>query len=209
MSDRKKDVVIKLPPPRVESGFSIEKALQYRRSVRVFSPDPISLADLGQLLWAAQGVTGTGGLRTSPSAGATYPIEVYVANGRVTGLPPGLFKYRPPKHDLVRAHEDAHEGDFLHDLSEAAIGQGSVFTAAAVVVLTAVHERTTLVYGKRGIRYVDNEIGHAAENLFLQAVALGLGAVAVGAFDDEAVARVLRLPAAHRPLYLLPVGKPA
>jgi len=205
MNDPGKNVVVNLPPPRAESGFSIERALRLRRSVRVFSPDPMALSDLSQLLWAVQGITGPDGVRTSPSAGATYPLEVYVASGRVTGLAAGICRYRPPEHDLIRVHE----GEFLRDLSEAAVGQSSIHMAAAVFVLTAVHERTTLVYGKRGIRYVDNEIGHAAENLFLQAVALGLGSVAVGAFDDEAVARALRLPAAHRPLYLVPVGKPA
>jgi len=204
MNDRKKDVVIKLPDPRPESGFSIEKALRLRRSVRVFSPDPIELSDVSQLLWAAQGITAPGGERTSPSAGATYPLEMYVAAGRVNRLAAGLYRYRAPENDIVRAFE----GDIFQDLSTAAVGQGSVYMAAAVFVVTAVHERTTLVYGRRGIRYVDNEVGHAAENLFLQAVALGLGSVAVGAFDDEAVSKVLRLPAAHRPMYLLPVGKP-
>ena len=205
MNDRKKDVIVKLPPPRMESGFSIEKAIHLRRSVRVFAPDSIELSDVSQLFWAAQGIAGPGGERTTPSAGATYPLEMYVAAGRVNGLAAGLYRYRAPGNDLVRTHE----GDILHDLSEAAVGQGCVYMAAAVFVVTAVHERTTLVYGRRGLRYVDNEVGHAAENLFLQAVALGLGSVAVGAFDDEAVSKVLRLPAAHRPMYLLPVGKPA
>jgi SagB-type dehydrogenase family enzyme len=204
MNERKKDVIIKLPAPRLDGGFSIEKALHLRRSVRVFAPDPIEISDVSQLLWAAQGITAPGGERTTPSAGATYPLEMYTAVGRVTGLAAGLYRYRAPENDLVRALE----GDVLHDLSIAAVGQGSVYMAAALFVITAVHERTTLVYGRRGIRYVDNEVGHAAENLFLQAVALGLGSVAVGAFDDEAVSKVLRLPAAHRPMYLLPVGKP-
>lgn len=204
MSDRRKDAVIKLPPPRQESGFSVEKALCLRRSVRVFVPVSIELSDVSQLLWAAQGITAPGGERTAPSAGATYPLEMYLAAGRVNGAAAGLYRYRAPENDLVRTLE----GDILNDLSTAAVGQGSVYTAAAVFVVTAVHERTTLVYGRRGLRYVDNEVGHAAENLFLQAVALGLGSVAVGAFDDEAVSKVLRLPAAHRPMYLLPVGKP-
>jgi SagB-type dehydrogenase family enzyme len=204
MNDRKKDVIVKLPEPRLESAFSIEKALHLRRSVRVFATDTIGLSDVSQLLWAAQGITAASGERTAPSAGATYPLEMYAAAGRVNGLAAGLYRYRAPENDLVRTLE----GDILYDLSTAAVGQGSVYMAAAVFVITAVHERTTLVYGRRGIRYVDNEVGHAAENLFLQAVALGLGSVAVGAFDDEAVSKVLRLPAVHRPMYLLPVGKP-
>jgi len=196
--------VIKLPRPRAESGVSVEKAIGLRRSVREFSDAPISLSDLSQLVWAAQGVTGPGELRAAPSAGATYPLEVYVVAARVTGLPSGVFKYRLSGHELVRTHE----GDVLREFARASVGQSCVEEAAAVIVLAAVYERTTGVYGQRGIRYVDNEIGHAAENVCLQAVALGLGTVAVGAFDDPAVAEELHFNAGEKPLYLLPVGKP-
>jgi SagB-type dehydrogenase family enzyme len=196
--------VIKLPRPRTQSGVSVENAIERRRSVREFSDAPISLSDLSQLIWAAQGVTGPGELRAAPSAGATYPLEVYVVAARVTGLPSGIFNYRLRGHELVRTHE----GEVLRDFARASVGQSCVEDAAAVIVLAAVYERTTGVYGQRGIRYVDNEIGHAAENVWLQAVALGLGTVAVGAFDDDAVAEELRFKRGEKPLYLLPVGKP-
>jgi len=203
MTDHSSEV-IKLPSPRTDSDVSVEKAIERRRSVREFSDAPISLADLSQLLWAAEGMTGRGELRASPSAGATYPLEIYVVTARVTGLPNGIFKYRPQKHELVRMRE----GDVLLDFARGSVGQSCVEEAAAVIVLAAVYERTTGVYGQRGIRYVDNEIGHTAENVWLQAVALGLGTVAVGAFDDNAVAEELHLKRGEKPLYLLPIGKP-
>ena len=200
----KKDEVIKLPPPRAGSDFSLEKALSIRRSVREYTDEPLSLSDLSQLLWAAQGIVGPGELRTAPSAGATYPLEVYVAAGRVSGLTSGTYKYRPLEHALTRIRE----GDVLPELARAALGQSCVETAAAAIALAGVYERTTGVYGRRGIRYVDNEIGHAAQNVHLQAVALGFGTVPVGAFDDEAVARALGLSGGEKPLYLIPVGRP-
>jgi SagB-type dehydrogenase family enzyme len=196
--------VIKLPSPRTDSDVSVEKAIERRRSVREFSDAPISLADLSQLLWAAEGMTGGGELRASPSAGATYPLEIYVVTARVTDLSNGIFKYRPQKHELVRMRE----GAMLREFARGSVGQSCVEEAAAVIVLAAVYERTTGVYGQRGIRYVDNEIGHTAENVWLQAVALGLGTVAVGAFDDDAVAEELHFKRGEKPLYLLPIGKP-
>ena len=203
MTDQPSEV-IKLPPPRTDGDVSVEKAIERRRSVREFSDAPIALTDLSQLLWAAEGVTGRGELRASPSAGATYPLEIYVVTSRVTGLSKGTFKYRPEKHDLVRTREDTD----LREFARSAVGQTCVEEAAAVLVLAAVYERTTGVYGQRGIRYVDNEIGHTAENVWLQSVALGLGTVAVGAFDDDAVAEELHLKRGESALYLLPIGKP-
>lgn len=196
--------VIKLPSPRTDGDVSVEKAIERRRSVRECSDAPISPADLSQLLWAAEGVTGRGELRASPSAGATYPLEIYVVTSRVTGLSNGIFKYRPQTHDLVRTHE----GDVQRDFARSSVGQTCVEEAAAIIVLAAVYERTTGVYGQRGIRYVDNEVGHTGENVWLQAVALGLGTVAVGAFDDASVAGELHLERGEKPVYLLPIGKP-
>ncbi len=196
--------IIKLPSPRTQSDVSIEKAILLRRSVRDYADEPIGLSDLGQLLWAAQGITDPEGLRAAPSAGATYPLEVYAVVGRVSGLAPGIYKYRPSGHELVRTHED----DVFGKLTTACLGQGCVRNAAAVIALAAVHDRTTQVYGKRGTRYVDNEIGHVAENVHLQAVALGLGTVAVGAFNDDAVGKALRLGPEEKVLYLVPIGRP-
>jgi SagB-type dehydrogenase family enzyme len=196
--------IVTLPSPRKKSDVSIEEAIERRRSVREYTGEAIGLGDLSQLLWAAQGITGGGELRAAPSAGATYPLEVYAAVARVSGLPAGIYKYRPVGHSLVRTYD----GDVFEKLATACLGQGCVRGAAAVIALAAVHERTTNVYLKRGIRYVDNEAGHVAENIHLQAVALGLGTVAVGAFNDAAVEAALRFGPEEKAMYLVPVGKP-
>jgi SagB-type dehydrogenase family enzyme len=196
--------VVKLPPPRKNSDVSIEEAIERRRSVREYTGEAIGLGDLSQILWAAQGITGVGGVRAAPSAGATYPLEVYAVVARVSGVAAGIYKYQPAGHALLMTHE----GNVFEKLATACLGQGCVRDAAAVIVLAAVHERTTKAYGKRGIRYVDNEVGHVAENVHLQAVALGLGTVAVGAFNDAAVEMALRLGPEEKAMYLVPVGKP-
>jgi SagB-type dehydrogenase family enzyme len=196
--------IIKLPAPRKKSEVSIEEAIERRRSVRDYTDDAIGLPDLAQLLWAAQGITGSGAGRAAPSAGATYPLEVYALVRHVTGLASGMYKYRPAAHELARTYE----GDLFEKLTTACLGQDCVREAAAVIALAAVHERTTDVYGNRGTRYVDNEVGHVAENIHLQAVALGLGTVAVGAFNDRAVGTALRLGEEEKVMYLVPVGRP-
>ncbi|MCX7722663.1 MAG: SagB/ThcOx family dehydrogenase [Verrucomicrobiae bacterium] len=196
---------IKLPPPRTEGKMSLEETLAKRRSVREYKPDPLTLADVAQLLWSAQGVTAPGGRRTAPSAGATYPLEVYLVAGNVTGLAPGIYRYRPGEHDLIRVAE----GDRRARLADASLGQEWVEQAPITIAFAAVYERTSRRYGARAERYVHFEVGHAVENAHLQAVALGLGAVVIGAFSDAEVKRVLGLPQAEEPLCLLPVGKPA
>ena len=195
--------IIRLPAPRIDGATSVEKALRERRSVTEFEKQPLSLAEISQLLWAAQGTTGSGGLRTAPSAGALYPLELYLVAGNVEGLTEGIYKYRPDGHELIRAVE----GDKRTELSRAALGQTSVRDAAAVLLLSAVYERTTARYGERGIRYVHIEIGHVGQNVCLQAVALKLGAVGIGAFDDSQVKRIANLMPKEEPLYLIAVGK--
>jgi SagB-type dehydrogenase family enzyme len=188
---------ITLPEPERAGTESLEALLVHRRSVRDFDRRELTLAQAGQLLWAAQGVTEPKeGLRTAPSAGALYPLELYVVTPR------GLFHYRSGPHALVLTAT----GDRRSALSAAALGQESVAEAPAVFVLGAVISRTAGKYGERSRRYVHIEVGHAAQNLLLQAGALGLAAVPVGAFHDQAIARVLALPADVEPLYLLPVG---
>lgn len=196
---------IVLPPPAVTGGHGLKQLLHQRRSVRAFTPSPLTLADLGQLLWAAQGITGRGGLRSAPSAGALYPLELYVAAGRVVGLAPDVYRYDPKDRSLERTGG----GDVRKALARAAVHQGWVGSAPAVVVFAAAYARTEHKYGARAERYVQIEAGHAAENLFLQAEDLALGTVPVGAFDDDEVARVLGLPAPLTPLLLMPVGHPA
>lgn len=188
-----------LPQPRLQGPLSLEEALAQRRSIRSFDAQPLTLAELGQLLWAAQGFTTPAGLRSAPSAGALYPLELYAV------MPEGVYRYRPQGHQIV-----LHlAGDVRPALAAAALGQSAVADAPAVIVIAAVYARTAQKYGPaRSPRYVDLEAGHAGQNVLLQAVALGLGAVPIGAFYDERVQETLDLPADEQPLYLIPVGHP-
>jgi SagB-type dehydrogenase family enzyme len=192
---------VKLPTPRQIGRVSLEETLARRRSVRELSGTPLSDAENSQLLWAAQGITHrTLGLRTAPSAGALYPLEVYLVIGA------GVFHYEPRAHELHRASST----DVRNALFHAALQQDPVRDAPSVFVLVGVYERTARKYGlARAERYVQLEAGHAAQNLLLQAAALDLAAVPVGAFNDDEVRRVLELPPTHQPLYLIPVGHPA
>ena len=197
------ETTIKLPEPRYESDISIEQSLIQRRSIRSYTNDPLTLQDVAQLLWAAQGITDPRGFRTAPSAGALYPLEVYVVCGDVQDLPLGVYGYEPDGHQLMRIMD----GDKRAEFAGAALGQSSVKEGAIAFVFTALYERTTTKYGDRGIMYVHIEAGHAAQNLCLQATALGLGVVTVGAFHDEEVTKLLHLPADEQPLYIIPVGR--
>lgn len=192
-------LAVPLPTPALAGETSLEEALLRRRSVREFKDTPLATAELGQLLWATQGITNERGFRTAPSAGALYPLEIYLATVD------GLFHYDPEGHQLwTVSQEDARQG-----LYDAALRQEPVLQAPAVFVLTAVYERTAQKYGsERSPRYVHLEAGHAAQNLLLEAVVLGLGAVPIGAFEDQRVQEVLGLPEDHEPLYLIPVGHP-
>jgi len=195
---------IALPEASVEGTASFEAILRKRRSVREFGASSLSLAAAGQLLWAAQGVTSSAGERTAPSAGALYPLEVYLVAGSVDVLPAGVYRYRPQKHAL-RVHL---AGDRRRELGEAALGQTAVSKAPAVLVVVALYARTARKYGVRAERYVHIEAGHVAQNVYLQAQVLGLGTVIVGAFEDDAVRSALELPQTESPLALLPVGTP-
>lgn len=192
-----------LPPPRTVGAMSLEETLQKRRSVRDFHQTPISLADVSQLLWAAQGITHDEGLRTAPSAGALYPLELYVLAGNVRDLPAGIYHYIRRQHRL----ELIRSGQFRADIAAAALHQSWLEDSSAILIFTAVESRTIGKYGARGIRYIHMEAGHAAQNVLLQVVALGLGSTSVGAFDDEQVAKALGLPREEKVLYLLPIGK--
>jgi len=194
---------ISLPEPRYESDVSIEEALLNRRSVRQYTGEPLTIQEVSQLVWATQGITDPRGLRTAPSAGALYPLELYVVVGDVEDLAEGVYRYRPQDHEL----EKVLDGDMRAELSDAALGQASVRGAAIDIVIAAVYERTTVQYGDRGIRYVHLEAGHAAQNLCLQATAMDLGIVTAGAFTDDQVKEVLNLPENEQPLYIIPVGR--
>jgi len=194
---------VKLPQPKYSSKVSIEKALLERRSVREYKDKSLALAEISQLLWASQGITAPEGFRTAPSAGALYPLEVYVVAGNVDNLPDGIYKYKLRAHELVLVAK----GDKRDELCAAALGQASIKYSAAVIVFAAVYERTTKKYGDRGVRYVHMEVGHAAQNIYLQSVSLNLGTLVVGAFNDREVKRVINMPDEEQPLYIMPVGK--
>ncbi len=196
---------IRLPPPDRSGKIPVEQTLLKRRSVRAFSAKPIPLAAVSQLLWAAQGITAADGGRTAPSAGGIWPLELHLVASRVEGLPPGLYRYSPSSHSLMATFS----GAMAPRLAKAALDQDFVAEAAAVVLIAAVEGRTSRKYGSLAPRYVACEAGAASENLALQAVALGLGTVVVGAFDDDAVAKLARLRAGERPLCLMPLGFPA
>ena len=191
--------ILQLPPPEQKGKMSLEEALARRRSVREFAPEALTERELSQLLWAAQGVTHPDGLRTAPSAGALYPLELYVA------LAGGFYRYEARPHQLIRLSDR----DLRAAMCRAALGQEAITQAPAVFVIAAVYERISRKYGAaRTPRYVHMEVGHAAQNLLLEAVARGLGGVLVGAFEDDALRKALKLPGDHPPRYLIPVGHP-
>jgi SagB-type dehydrogenase family enzyme len=190
---------IPLSAPLTKGPLSLEEALSRRSSVRAYADRPLSLDDIAQLFWAAQGVTRPWGGRTAPSAGALYPLEIYAATAQ------GVYHYLPAAH---RAEVTLQE-DIRQALWEAGLRQEALRQASAIFVVTAVYDRTAGKYGARAERYVKLEAGHAAQNLLLQAVALDLGAVPIGAFHDEEVAAALRRTAEEEPLYLIPVGHPS
>jgi SagB-type dehydrogenase family enzyme len=190
---------IALPAPMREGRMSLEEAISRRHSVREFTKETLNERELSQLLWVTQGITRREGYRAAPSAGALYPLELYVAT------PTGFYHYRPREHQLKRLSDR----DLRPAIYRAGLEQECLLEAPAVFVIAAVYERTAQKYGQaRTPRYVHMEAGHAAQNLLLEAVALALGGVPVGAFHDDEVRRVLSLPVDHRPIYLLPVGHP-
>ncbi len=197
---------VQLPEPAAKGEMSLEEAIGNRRSRRAFSNRPLSLDQVSQLLWSAQGITGgRGGKRAAPSAGATYPVELFVAVGKgsVAGLETGIYRYVPSRHVLSRTGTE----DVRAKVASAALGQQFLAEAPVDLLIAADYKRTTTArYGERGIRYVHMEIGHVSQNIYLQAEALGLGTVAVGAFRDERVAKTFGLSADLAPLCLMPLG---
>ncbi len=200
-------VSIHLPPPSSKGGMSLAEAIARRKSIRRYTRETITQSQLSQLLWSAQGITDVSSERRSvPSAGATYPLEIFVVCGDncIENIEAGIYWYSPEEHSL-HLH---YKGDARLDLSEAALAQEYIVEAPLNIVICAVYERTALFYGPRAERYINMEAGHAGQNIYLQATALGLGTVAIGAFDDEPVREVLRLDKQYEPLYIFPIGKP-
>ncbi len=199
-----KNALISLPEPRYDSDTSIEETLQSRRSVRDFNDREVNLTDLSQLLWACQGITSASGYRTTPSAGALYPLEIYILVERVNSLEPGLYHYKPSKPGDLGYLRLVKPGKLASSLAKFALGQEFIMEAAASIIITSVRSRTAVKYGDRAERYIFIEVGHAAQNVWLQAQALGLGVVSVGAFYDEKVK--LFLEGDVDPQYILCVG---
>ena len=206
--------MIKLPTPTLKGTMSVEETMLNRRSIREFKPDALNLDQVSQLLWAAYGITKEmnspsflrGGFKTAPSAGALYPLEIYIVVGNVTGLEKGIYKYLPDGHFLIKTYDQ----DVRGKLAEAALGQEFIEQAPVSIVYSAVFSRTTRKYRDRGReRYVCMDLGHSAENICLQAVALNLGACTVGAFSDLMVRNVIMMPDEEEPLYILPIGYPS
>jgi SagB-type dehydrogenase family enzyme len=191
------DMIINLPEPKTKGIVSLEEVINKRRSERSLNGDKLTLEQIGQLLWSCQGITDkTRGFRSAPSAGATYPLEIYLVNSD------GLFYYLPDTHSIKRIKDK----DLRRELSQACFGQGFVEDASVDIVICADFKKTTGHYGARGENYVYIEVGHASQNLHLEAVSLGLGSVPVGAFSDNEVQKVLDLPKDIIPIYVIPIG---
>lgn len=187
----------RLPDPRTSGDLSLEEAIFRRRSIREFQPGALSPEELSQLLWSAQGITGPQGYRAAPSAGALYPLETYVLTSE------GLDHYEVASHSLRRLSDE----DLRPAVRAVSFDQACVTSAPAVFAFTAVYERTCGEYGSRGKMYVHMDVGHAAQNLLLQAEALGLAGVPVAAFDPAELSGVLSLPGEEEPVYLVPLGR--
>jgi len=200
---------VTLPPPSHKGEISVEEALKKRRTHRSFKPEALSLNQFSQILWAAYGVTAKRhgyALKTAPSAGALYPIDIYAVVGdrTVKTLPPGVYHYHPEKHEVI----PVKEGDRRKAVARASLGQMWMASAPAMLVITGEYARCTVKYGRRGSTYTHIEAGCVGQNIFLQAEALGLKAGIVGAFRNDQVIKTLGIPADHDPLLIMPVGYP-
>ncbi len=200
-SDYPQQSRIALPEPAFK-GKALEDAINERRSVRNYSSEELSLHELSMLLWAGNGITSEEGLRSAPSAGGLYPIDLYVVPNRVENASCGLYRYVPKGHELVLVKE----GIYTEQLYEVSLGQAHVRDAAVLIALVATPERTAGKYGEIGEDYVLMEAGHIAQNTLLEAVSLGLGAVPVGGFDREAADGILGLDEKQDAVYLVAVG---
>ncbi|OQA92034.1 MAG: nitroreductase A [Elusimicrobia bacterium ADurb.Bin231] len=205
-SDTSAGTTIKLPQPKYAGSVSLEEAISKRRSVRNYENASLTIEEVSQLLWSAQGITDPVRKRRSvPSAGALYPLETYLVAGNINKIPGGIYRFNPYNNELI----EIVKGDSRADVSKAALSQGSVKGAPATIIFAAVYERITTKYGDRGIKYAYIEAGHSAQNICLTAVSLNLGSVVIGAFYDEEIKSVLKMPDSETPLYIISIGKAA
>lgn len=195
---------IKETKEELDLDVSIKDTIEKRRSIRTYEEGEVKLLELAALLWAGQGITDEERrFRAAPSAGATYPMEIYVAAGEVLGLEEGIYRYIPDKHELI----SVAKGDFREKIMDSALGQEPIKEAPMSILITSVYERVMSTYGDRGIRYAKIEAGHISQNIYLKTTALDLGTVSIGAFEDEEIAEILRLEEGEEPLYIMPVGR--
>lgn len=192
-----------LPEPRTDGDVSIEETLLKRRSIRSYSSKAMTLEEVSQLLWAAQGITNSKGYRTAPSAAASYTLETYLVVGDVDNLAEGVYRYQPAGHKLTKIHD----GDYRPQLTTASVGRYFIEGGAIYILFTGIYSRIGTTAGGEGAKYVHMEVGHAAQNVYLQAVSLGLGTVVNGGIDGDGIRRILELPVNEEPLYFMPVGK--
>ncbi len=192
---------MKLPEPILKGTLSVEEAIVSRRTVRSFAKRPLSLDEFSQLLWSAYGIT-EGFKRTVPSAGALYPMDIYAAVGLVNDVKAGIYHYIPEEHSISLILK----GDMRGKIAEASLFQMWMADAPVLFIITVEYHRITIKYGERSIRYALMEAGHIAQNLFLQAEALGLGAGIVGAFHDDKLLKITDIPKSHYPLLIMPIG---
>jgi SagB-type dehydrogenase family enzyme len=203
MQSTESENIIKLPAPQHRGLVSVERALATRRSIRNYNNMPLELEEASQLLWSAQGISNSRGYRTAPSAGALYPLEVYAAIGNVKDLEAGIYKYITREHALMVTAA----GDIRQDICRAALHQSYIAAAPVVLLLCTMNAGVMNKYGERGMRYVFMEVGHAAQNVCLQAVALGLGTAVIGAFRDSDVKAVAHMAENENPAYIITVGR--
>ena len=198
--------IIDLPQPELKGKMSLEEAIFERRSRREYTQESLTLAQVSQILWSGQGTTDEKtGFRSSPSAGALYPLDIYLVVGKngVGDLSEGVYHFLPQGQKL----EKISTGDLREPLMKASLNQSFIAQAPMVLVITGEYERTTVKYGERGKQYVHQEAGHTAQNIYLQVESLSLGTVTIGAFDEEEIINILNLPKTYRPLYVMPVGQ--
>lgn len=193
-----------LPKPSFTGKKSVEEAIKARRTVRHFKAKALNLEQLSQILWAAYGVTANGFYKSVPSAGALYPLDIWVAAGKngVEGLEAGIYHYIPKAHRLTQVKA----GELRDDIARASLYQSWMAEAPVILIITGEYERCTRKYGERGIPYTYIEAGHAGQNIFLQAEALGLGTGIVGAFHNDVVQKVLGIGKVYDPILIMPVG---
>ncbi len=198
-----KSAIIQLPQPKLTGSVSVEAAIAKRRSIRSYSDRTLTLTELSQVLWACQGITDlVRGFRAAPSAGATYPFDIYIVIGKVESVEPGVYKYIVKSHAIV-LHKS---GDLRSKVMKDCLGQRFIGEASATIVLATDFQPTKKYYGERSYRYVAMEAGHIGENLHLQCAAIGLGTVMVGAYRDRELQQTLGID--KLPFYVMPFGEP-